>query len=149
MLPAVLPVVLRVLIERLRYLLSRPSWLSEVASGITTMSWGVLASDINSNGYWPSLQLFFEFSLSPVWGYIAIALGIGQMGLFKLIDRDWGTPWVRFGGALAVAWLWGVVTISAARDNPSSIPPGAAASFGWWFVNAYLISRIVMAHRRQ
>jgi hypothetical protein len=91
-LPAVLPVVLRVLIERLRYLLSRPSWLSEVASGITTMSWGVLASDISNNGYWPSLQLFFEFSLSPVWGYIAIALGIGQMGLFKLIDRDWESP---------------------------------------------------------
>jgi hypothetical protein len=56
---------------------------------------------------------------------------------------------VRFAGALAVAWLWGVVTISTARDNPSSIPPGAAASFGWWFVNAYLISRIVMAHRKQ
>lgn len=126
----------------IRYYLTRPSWLSEVGSGIATTCWGILACNISdsSDKDWPSVDLFFKISETPLWGIIAISIGMCQLGLLQLFDRGWSKPWLRWVAAIAACWLWGMITCSAVNAKPW--PPGSGAYFGWWFVNVYLISRI-------
>jgi hypothetical protein len=134
--------LLRSVYYAIRYYLTRPSWLSEVASGIATVSWGLLACNIvdAEDRNWPSVDIFFRISETTAWGWLAIMIGVGQIGLCQLVDKGWSRPWMRWAAAIGASWLWGVITWSAVRIEPW--PPGAGAYFGWWFVNVYLISRI-------
>lgn len=133
--------VLRAVLHELRLFFTRPSWLSEVASGAVTFGWGVLALYATPRHVeWPSIDLMLQASDSSIWGVLGIVLGVGQMGVFRAIDRSWRKPWLRWSGAILVAWIWLAITISASRFGPWS--PGIAAYAGWWGINVYLIFRI-------
>lgn len=128
------------MVEQLRRYLSRPSWFSEIGSGIATLGWGLLALNVDSADDWPSASLLFQLNKTPMWGLVAVFLGLGQIFLFQVVDRNWRRPWLRWTAAMLVAWIWGAITIGTATANPW--PPGIAAYFGWWIVNIYLIGRI-------
>lgn len=135
--------LLRHLIERIRFYVTRPSWLSEVASGLGTTIWGVLALNTDDRSTWPSLELFVQLNgNSPVWEIMAVVFGIGQLGLFKQIDQGWNVPWLRLIAAGMIAWIWGVITIGA---YPA---PGIGAFVMAWFINAYLVVRIFALERK-
>lgn len=129
------------LLERIARYFTRPSWFSEVGSGIATLGWGLLAVNIETAGMWPSVELFKEVSSTPLWGLLAILLGLIQLGAFQSIERRWMTPWLRWGAACMAAWVWGAITFSTARTT-APWTPGISAYFGWWIVNIYLMSRI-------
>lgn len=132
--------LLAAIIARLRHYFTRPSWFSEVGSGLATLGWGLLVLNVDNADDWPSSTLLFQLNKSAVWGALAVILGLGQMFLFQMVDRHWQRPWLRWGTAMIVAWIWGAITISTARADPW--PPSLAAYFAWWVVNVYLISRI-------
>lgn len=127
-------------LHKLRIYFGRPSWFSEIGSGLATLGWGILAINVDAADDWPSSALMFEISKSVQWGVFAIILGLGQICLFQMIDRRWPRPWLRWGAAIAASWVWATITISATSVHPW--PPGIAAYFGWWIVNLYLIGRI-------
>lgn len=140
---AVMGLLIMILAE-IRLFFTRPSWLSEVMSGLATFGWGALAMNAQpQSGEWPSVDLFLSVADSSIWGLIAITLGMGQVFAFRPIDEHWRKPWLRWGTAIMVAWIWGGITISAARIEPWA--PGLAAYAGWWALNVYLIFRIFWA----
>lgn len=137
---------LRTLLQRLQAFFNREVILSELGSGLATTIWGVLAFTAAPGGVdWPSVDLFIRVAPSHFWGAMGVFLGLGQMFLFRIIDDDWRTPWLRWIAAFFVAWIWGGVTVGAARFAPW--PPGWGAYFSWWIVNVYLIFRIFWTHR--
>jgi hypothetical protein len=136
-----LMLLFKIIIAELRAFFTRPSWLSEVASGITTCLWGIFALNSNSDiANWPSLDLFVRVADSSVWGVLAILIGVGQMLMFRVFDHSWAVPWCRLTGAVLASWMWGAVTLSAAQFVP--FPPGISAYIGWWFINLYLMVRL-------
>lgn len=133
--------VLRAVLHKLSAFFSREVLLSELGSGLATMLWGVLALVAAPNSVdWPSIDLFIRVGPSHLWGILGIFFGLGQLGLFRIFDQDWRRPWLRWGAAVLVAWIWGGVTVGTMRFTPW--PPGWGAYFAWWMVNVYLIFRI-------
>lgn len=127
-------------LERIRHYFARPSWFSEIGSGLATLGWGLLVINTDNEACWPSVTVLFEISKTPLWGVFAIILGVGQLFLFQIIDRRWNRPWFGACAAILVAWLWGAITIGTASAYPW--PPMMSASFAWWVVNVYLSARI-------
>lgn len=135
--------ILRAILAELRLFFTRPSWLSEVASGLTTFCWGILVLISAQHATdWPSLDLMLRVSNSSVWGALGIVLGIGQMGVCRSLDRNWDKPWLRWGGAMLAAWIWVAMTVSAAGFWPW--PPNMAANAGFAGINVYLIFRTAL-----
>jgi hypothetical protein len=122
----------------LRAFFTAPSFVSEPASGVATLGWGILAFAAAGTA-WPSVELFLSISDSPLWGWLALVLGAGQIIVFKAVDFRWPRPWLRCCAAAGAAWLWGGVTIGAARYWPW--PPGISAYATLWGLNVYLMFR--------
>lgn len=131
------------LLARLRFLYA-PGWLAEFVSGCSTALWGGLALWGNPTPIdWPTMDLMLQVSDTDIWGWTMLALGIGQIAVFRAVDRKWSRSWLRWFGAIVVGWLWAVITISACRVTPWV--PGLSAFFGMFEINFFLIFRIFWA----
>jgi hypothetical protein len=135
---------LRLILDRLHYALTRPSGLAEIASGLGTFCWGALVlRGLDNIRVSVLAEFLIRVSPSSVWGLTAMVLGLGQMFGFAVIDRRWRRPWLRSITALMVAWLWGAMCMSYVSQDGEAIPPVVGGLIALWFINVYLIFRIV------
>jgi hypothetical protein len=135
---------LRRILDRLHYALTRPSGLAEIASGLGTFCWGALVlRGLDNIRVSVLAEFLIRVSPSSVWGLTAMVLGLGQMFGFAVIDRRWRRPWLRSITALMVAWLWGAMCMSYVSQDGEAIPPVVGGLIALWFINVYLIFRIV------
>jgi hypothetical protein len=146
---------LRLILDRLHYALTRPSGLAEIASGLGTFCWGALVlRGLDNIRVSVLAEFLIRVSPSSVWGLTAMVLGLGQMFGFAVIDRRWRRPWLRLIAAfmvtwlrsitaLMVAWLWGAMCMSYISQDGEAIPPVVGGLIALWFINVYLIFRIV------
>lgn len=123
----------------------REAFLTEILSGIATLSWGVYilwATPPPDRYSLPSLELLIEIINSNFWAYTAIFIGIGQIILFRIIDNNWERPWLRWIASLISGWIWALITLSILQNHPTAL---MAASGTWCLANAFLIFRIFWA----
>jgi hypothetical protein len=141
---------LRLILDRLHYALTRPSGLAEIASGLGTFCWGALVlRGLDNIRVSVLAEFLIRVSPSSVWGLTAMVLGLGQMFGFAVIDRRWRRPWLRSITALMVAWLWGAMCMSYVSQDGEAIPPVVGGLIALWFINVYLIFRIVPPRAEQ
>jgi hypothetical protein len=141
---------LRLILDRLHYALTRPSGLAEIASGLGTFCWGALVlRGLDNIRVSVLAEFLIRVSPSSVWGLTAMVLGLGQMFGFAVIDRRWRRPWLRSITALMVAWLWGAMCMSYISQDGEAIPPVVGGLIALWFINVYLIFRIVPPRAEQ
>jgi hypothetical protein len=141
---------LRRILDRLHYALTRPSGLAEIASGLGTFCWGALVlRGLDNIRVSVLAEFLIRVSPSSVWGLTAMVLGLGQMFGFAVIDRRWRRPWLRSITALMVAWLWGAMCMSYVSQDGEAIPPVVGGLIALWFINVYLIFRIVPPRAEQ
>lgn len=136
--------------SRLRRLLAdlfnTEPWLAEFGSGLAILIWGLLAVfGTPTPTDWPSMSLMLAISDSDMWGWFGVALGLGQLAFFRFFDRRWKRPWLRWGAAIIIGWMWAVITISTCRITPWV--PGLGAFIGMYAVNVILIFRIFVRSR--
>lgn len=115
----------------------REPWWAEFWSGVTAVGWGGLG--IAATGVWPSMSVLARLGGAGFWEQLA--LGLGAMQLAFLVGKG---RWLRWAGAAAMTWFWGVLTLGVWAAVPGS--PGVAVSVGWFGINLYSSVRLLRVH---
>lgn len=121
-------------------LFRREPWWAEAWSAVTALGWAALSwFSVQDLGALPSMQVLLQLGNDRTWHLLAGGLGLAQLA-FLAVDRRW----LRWAGAVAGCWFWGVLTLGVWAAVPGG--PAAAVYAGWCGVNAFSIARLLRRH---
>lgn len=128
------------LLIRGKALFRKEPWWAEFWSAVTAMMWSAMAiSDPRGLDVWPSMQVLLTIADDFFWDTAGLTLGAAQFTAL-LVDRRW----FRWGAAIAMCCLWGMLTTGVAAATPWS--PAVAVYAGWCGINLMSIFRLLRHH---
>jgi hypothetical protein len=106
----------------------QPHWWAEQWGAAVILCWALfslLGMPLDDR---PGYAFMMRIAPGPLWGYLALAAGVFQLGALVVNNR-----WLRAIGAFMCAWFFSIVLLSLALEN--SFPPGMALYGGYIGIN--------------